>query len=200
MRSRDPLLAWRSEFPIVDTCTYLVSHSLGAMPRRARGHLQRFADEWDSRGVRAWQEGWWDLGRETGNLLAGIVGAPADSIAMHQNVTVAQSVVASCFTFDGPRRRIVMQDVDFPTNHYLFEGCRRCGAEIVYVPSADPVRGSLDRLVDAIDERTLLVPLSLVLFRSAAVQDVRPVVEKAHHVGAAVVLDIYQAAGTVPSI
>ena len=194
----DPLLKWRAEFPVVDTCTYLVSHSLGAMPTRARAHLQAFADQWDERGVRAWHEGWWEIGRETGNLLAPILGVPRDTVTMHQNATVAQSVVASCFSFDGPRNRIVLQDLDFPTNHYLFEGFRRYGAEIVYVKSDSALRAPLDRLVESIDDRTMLVPLSLVLFRSACLQDVRPVVEQAHRVGAHVVLDVYQAVGTVP--
>jgi kynureninase len=194
----DPSDRWRSEFPIVNTCTYLVSHSLGAMPNRARQWLGAFADEWNARGVRAWHEGWWDLGRTTGDLLAGILGAPPGSIVMHQNVTIAQSVVASCFSFDGARRKIVMQDLDFPTNHYLFEGFRRYGAEPVYVESGNAMRAPIDRLVDAIDDRTALVPISLVLFRSACLQDVRPVIEKAHRVGAAVILDVYQAAGTLP--
>jgi kynureninase len=194
----DPLLAWRAEFPILDTCTYLVSHSLGAMPRGVRDELQHFADEWDRRGVRAWHEGWWELGVNTGNLLSPILGVPTGTITMHQNVTVIQALVTSCIDFSGTRRKIVMQDLDFPTNHYVFEGARRAGAEIVYVPSADSVRAPIDRLVDAIDEQTALVPISLVLFRSSALQDVRPVVEKAHKVGARVVLDIYQAAGTVP--
>lgn len=194
----DPLLAWRAEFPIVDTCTYLVSHSLGAMPRGVREELRQFADEWDRRGVRAWHEGWWELGRETGNLLAPILGVARDTITMHQNATVAQLIAASCFAFDGARRKIVLQDLDFPTNHYLFEGFARQGAEIVYVASDDRVRAPIERLVDAIDEQTALVPLSLVLFRSACLQDVAPVIEKAHKVGALVILDIYQAAGTVP--
>lgn len=194
----DALLTWRSEFPILDTCTYLVSHSLGAMPRRTRTYLQRYADEWDHRGVRAWHEGWWELGVETGNLLAPILGVPSNTITMHQNATVAQGIVGSCFSFDGRRRKIVMQDLDFPTNHYLFEGFRRYGAEVVYVPSDDRIRAPIDRLVDAIDDETVLVPISLVLFRSACLQDVRPVVEKAHRVGARVVLDVYQAAGTIP--
>jgi kynureninase len=194
----DPLLAWRAEFPIVESCTYLVNHSLGAMPRRAAAYLERFAHEWSDRGVRAWHEGWWEIGRETGNLLAPILGVAKDTITMHQNATVAQSIVASCFSFDGARRRIVLQDLDFPTNHYLFEGFRRYGAEIVYVASDDTVRAPIDRLVDAIDDRTALVPISLVLFRSGCLQDVRPVVEKAHRVGARVVLDVYQAAGTAP--
>ena len=194
----DSLAHWRAEFPIVETCTYLVSHSLGAMPTRTRHYLNQFADQWDGRGVRAWSEGWWEIGRETGNLLAPIIGAPPDTITMHQNATVAQSIVASCFSYDGPRRRIVLQDLDFPTNHYLFEGFRRFGAEIAYVPSDSSIFAPVDRLVETIDERTAFVAISLVLFRSGTLQDVKPIVERAHQVGAHVVLDMYQAAGTVP--
>jgi kynureninase len=194
----DSLLSWRPEFPILETCTYLVNHSLGAMPRRTRTYLTQFADEWDGRGVRAWHEGWWEVGAETGNLLAPILGARKNTITMHQNATVAQSIVASCFSFDGRRRKIVLQDLDFPSNHYLFEGFRRYGAEIVYVPSGDSIRAPIGRLVDAIDDETALVSMSLVLFRSAFLQDVRPVVEKAHRVGARVALDVYQGAGTIP--
>ncbi|HEX5069299.1 MAG TPA: aminotransferase class V-fold PLP-dependent enzyme [Vicinamibacterales bacterium] len=194
----DQWSSWRAEFPILETCTYLVSHSLGAMPKRTRAYLQKFADDWDGRGVRAWYEGWWTIGADTGNLLAPILGVQKHTITMHQNATVAQSIVASCFSFEGRRRKIVLQDLDFPTNHYLFDGLRRYGAEIVYVPSDSPVSAPIDRLVDAIDEDTALVPISLVLFRSACLQDVRPVVEKAHRVGARVVLDVYQGAGTIP--
>ncbi len=194
----DPLLAWRAEFPILETCTYLVSHSLGAMPRRTRQYLNEFADSWDHRGVRAWHEGWWEAGRRTGDLLAPIIGAAPGTITMHQNATVAQSIAASCVSFAGGRRKILLQDLDFPTNHYLFEGFRRYGAEIEYVRSDDAIRAPIGRLVEAIDERTALVPLSLVLFRSAALQDVQAVVDRAHHVGARVILDIYQGAGAVP--
>src|SRR5262245_46908136 len=168
------------------------------MPRRAATYLQEFADAWSRRGVRAWHEGWWELGRETGDLLAPILGVATGSLSMHQNVTVAQAIVASCFRYDGTRRKIVMTDLEFPTNMYLFEGFRRYGAEIVYVDSDDSIRTNFDRLLDAIDDRTVLVPLSMVLFRSAYIQDARAVIEKAHRVGARVILDVYQAAGTVP--
>jgi kynureninase len=194
----DPLLKWRAEFPIVDTCTYLVSHSLGAMPRRTADNMRAFADTWSCRGVRAWSEGWWELGRTTGDLLAPILGVKPGTISMHQNVTVAEGVIGSCFRYDGPRRRIVMTDLEFPTNMYLFEGFRRYGADVVYVESDGTIMTNLERLLDAIDERTLLVPLSLVLFRSACIQDARAVIEKAHRVGAHVILDVYQAAGTIP--
>ena len=189
---------WRSEFPIVNTCTYLVSHSLGAMPRRAATYLQQFADEWSTRGVRAWYEGWWEIGRTTGDLLAPILGVQKGSISMHQNVTVAQAIIASCHRYDGRRRKIVMADLEFPSNMYLFEGFRRYGAEIVYVKSDDAMRTNLDRFLDAIDETTALVPVSFVLFKSAYIQQADAIIEKAHRVGARVILDVYQAAGTVP--
>jgi len=198
MSIHDPLLAFRREFPIVDTCTYLVSHSLGAMPRRTADNLRAYADTWASRGVRAWHEGWWEIGRVTGDLLAPILDVATGTISMHQNVTVAQGIIASCHRYDGPRRRIVMTDLEFPSNHYLFEGFRRYGAEIVYVESTDPIRIDLERLIDAIDDRTVLVPLSLVLFKSSYITDAKAVIEKAHRVGARVILDVYQAAGAVP--
>ena len=194
----DPLAPWRSEFPIVNDCTYLVSHSLGAMPKRAAAALQEFASTWSGRGVRAWHEGWWEMGRTTGDLLAPILGVRPGTISMHQNVSVAMGIIASCYTYDGPRRRIVLTDLEFPTNMYLFEGFRRYGAEIVYVDSGSTIRTDLGRLLDAIDERTVLVPLSLVLFRSSYIQDAKAVIAKAHRVGAQVILDVYQAAGTIP--
>jgi kynureninase len=196
--SGDALAIWRDEFPTVEGCTYLVSHSLGAMPRRTAANLQEYADTWTRRGVRAWHEGWWEIGRTTGDLLASILGVPPGSVSMHQNVTVVMGIIASCFRYDGPRRKIVLTELEFPTNMYLFEGFARYGAEIVYVESDSTIRNDLGRLLEAIDERTVLVPLSLVLFRSSCIQDARVVIEKAHKVGAHVILDVYQAAGTVP--
>ena len=198
MTSQDALDGWRAEFPIVERCTYLVSHSLGAMPRRARTYLQQFADEWSSRGVRAWNEGWWEIGRTTGDLLAPILGVSPGTISMHQNVTVALAIIASCHRFDGARNRIVLTDLEFPSNTYLFEGFRRYGADVVYVKSPDAMRTDLGALLDAIDERTLLVPISYVLFKSAYIQQVAAIIDQAHRVGARVILDLYQAAGTVP--
>ena len=174
----------RSEFPILETCTYLVSHSLGAMPRSAVESVHAFAESWMTRGVRAWSEGWWEMGCTVGDLLAPIIGAAPGSISMHQNASVAQGIIGSCFTYDGPRRKIVLTSLEFPTNIYLFEGFRRYGADVVIVPGEDAIRTDLDRLLDAIDEQTILVPLSLVLFRSSYIQNARAVIEKAHRVGA----------------
>lgn len=193
-----PLSDYRAEFPILDTCTYLVSHSLGAMPRAARRELQRYADEWDTRGVRAWHEGWWEVGRTTGDLLAPILGVEPGTISMHQNVAVALGVIASAYDFSGRRNRVVLSAAEFPSNVYLFEAWRRFGAEVVVVPAPNSVHPPTEALLDAIDDRTLLVPFSYVLFRSSAVQDAAAIVEKARRVGAHVIADTYQAAGTVP--
>jgi kynureninase len=192
------LLGWRAEFPILETCTYLVNHSLGAMPQSAERELLAYADEWRRRGVRAWHEGWWEVGRTTGDLLAPLLGVRPGTISMHQNVTVAQGVIASCHSYEGRRRNIVMSELEFPSNMYLFEGFRRYGAQTVYVPAPDGVRVPLERTLDAIDESTVLVVASLVIFKSAYIQDAAAIVEKAHRVGARVVLDVYQATGAIP--
>jgi len=113
-------------------------------------------------------------------------------------VTVAMAIIASCHRFDGARNRVVMTDLEFPSNSYLFEGFRRYGAEVVHLKSPDTMQTDLQALLDAIDDRTALVPLSYVLFKSAYIQDAAAVIEKAHRVGAQVILDVYQAAGTVP--
>jgi len=190
------LLKWRAEFPILETCTHLISHSLGAMPRRTFDRMTEYADLWNRRGIRAWEEGWWDLPITTGDLLSPILGVEEGSVAMHQNVSVAVGVVLSCFDFTGPRNKIVYTDMNFPSVMYVNEA--QPGAEVVTVPSDDGISIDLDRLLAAIDERTMLVPISHVLFRSGYIQDAAAIVARAHEVGAHVVLDCYQSAGTVP--
>lgn len=194
----DPLLEWRREFPILSRSTYLVSHSLGAMPRAARDELAAYAEAWATRGVRAWAEGWWQLPVTTGDLVAGIIGAPPGSVVMHQNVSVCQSLILSCFEFGAPRDTIVYDDLNFPSVMYVYEAQRSQGARIRVVPSPDRITVPLDAMLDAIDERTLLVPISHVVFRSGFVQDVAAITRRAHEVGAYVVADLYQSAGTVP--
>ena len=183
-----PLASWRDEFPILETTTYLISNSLGAMPRGTASSLAQYAQAWAQRGVRAWEEGWWDMPVAVGDMVGALIGAPKGTVTMHQNVTLAEAVVLSCFEPKGRRNRIVCEDGNFPSIQYLYAA--QHGLELAAVP--------VERLVDAIDERTLLVPISHVLFRSAFVQDVPAVVEKAHRVGAHVVLDIYQSAGVLP--
>jgi len=194
----DELLKWRSEFPILERSTYLISNSLGAMPRGVREGLQSYADAWSERGVRAWEEGWWDLPGRVADQLAPLIGAGRGEISLHQNVTTTEAVITSCFEFSGPRNKVVMTDLEFPSVQYFYHEQRRQGARVELVPSRDPVRFDLDEFLAAIDETTLLVPISLVLFRSSFIVNAKAIVEKAHRVGAHVVLDLFQATGTIP--
>jgi len=193
----DPNL-WRTRFPILRETSYLVNHSLGAMPATAVDKLNHFTEQWATRGVRAWSEGWWDSPMIVGNLLGKIMNAPEGTVVMHQNVSVIQSIVGSALDFSGTRNKIVYTDQNFPTNMYVWEGYRDQGARIHSVES-DPGGGMpIERLLEAIDEETLLVPVSHVLFRSSYLQDAAAICERAREVGALVLLDCYQSLGTVP--
>ena len=112
------LLEWRREFPILERTTYLISNSLGAMPSGVRAELDRFADAWDQRGVRAW-ESWWEMAVETGDLLAPILGVSPGEVSMHQNVTLAAAGFLSALDYPPDRNRIVTTELDFPSLLYL---------------------------------------------------------------------------------
>jgi len=196
--SEDELLRYRAEFPILDARTYMISHSLGAMPRGVFAKMQEFAASWNERGIQAWEDGWWELPYTVGDMLGRILGAAPRSITMHQNVSVASALVASCLDFSGRRNKVVYTEMNFPSVMYVWEAHRRLGARIHMVPSDDGITVDTGRLVDAIDDETLVVPISHILFRSAFIQDVAAVMEKADKVGAMVVLDCYQSAGTLP--
>lgn len=193
----DDLLKWRSEFPILDRTTYLISNSLGAMPRGVHEGLRVYADAWSERGVRAWEESWWQLPAGVAGQIAPLIGAAPGQVSLHQNVTITQAVIASCFDFSGRRNKIVLSELEFPSIQYFYHEQRRNGARVDLVPNGDPVRLDLDRFLTAIDETTLLVPISLVLFRSAFLVDAKAIIDRARRVGAHVVLDLFQATGTV---
>lgn len=194
----DALLDWRKEFPVLDKTVYLISHSLGAMPRRTRDRLNEYADTWATRSIRAWEEGWWEMPITVGNLIAKIIGAGEGEVTMHPNVSVCQSIVASCFDWNGRRNKIVSEGLNFPSNLYIHRQLESLGARVVTAPSDNGITVPLERLLAAIDEETLLVSVSHVIFKSAFIQDLRPIIERAHKVGAMVIADIYQSAGAVP--
>jgi kynureninase len=181
---------YRGRFPILRDTTYLINHSLGAMPAAAEERILEFAHAWRERGIRAWGEGWWEMPVTVGNQVGRIIGAPAGSTVMHQNVAVAEAVVLSCFRPVDPRRnRVVYEEGNFPSVRYLYQAQPELEVVVVRDDGA---------IVEAIDERTLLVPITHVLFKTAEIQDVAAIVRRAHEVGAHVVLDAYQSAGIVP--
>jgi len=184
------LLAYRDRFPILRDCTYLINHSLAAMPAAAEARLLEYARMWRERGIRAWGEGWWEMPITVGDQIGRIIGAPPGSTVMHQNVAVAEAIVVSCFRPVHPQRnRVVYEEGNFPSVRYLYQA--QPELDVVVVPDDEAI-------VDAIDERTLLVPVTHVLFKTAEIQDVEAIVRRAHEVGAHVVLDAYQSAGIAP--
>jgi kynureninase len=194
----DELLAWRKEFPILEKATYMISHSLGAMPRGAEDALREYTNVWATRGIRAWEEGWWEMPLRVGDLVGSIIGAAKGSVAMHQNVSVCQTIVTSCFDWSGRRNKLVTDGLNFPSNEYIYYGLRRQGARVCPVESADGMTLPTERIVDAIDEETQLVSVSHVAFRSSYVQDLAAITRRAHEVGARVVADLYQSTGILP--
>ena len=198
MTISDPLLHFRPEFPILERTTYMISNSLGAMPRGVYGSVKEYCDVWATRGVRAWEEAWWMMAVEVGDTIGRIMNAPAGSVSVHLNVTSCQSVIASCFDFSGKRNKVVYSDMNFPSIMYFWEAQRSRGARVHMVKTDDGVHVPTERMLDAIDEETLLVPISHVVFRSSYIQDVKAIIEKAHSVGALVVVDAFQSLGNVP--
>ena len=184
------LLEYRAEFPILEHTTYLVSHSLGAMPRKAAERVAEYVRMWAERGIRSWAEGWWETPWRVGDQVGRIIGAPPGSTVMHQNVAIAEAVALSCFLpADPSRNRVVYERGNFPSVRYLYQA--QPGLEVVVCEDDGEI-------VERIDERTLLVPISHVLFKAGEIQDVGPIVHRAHEAGAHVVLDCYQSAGIVP--
>jgi kynureninase len=192
------LLEWRGEFPILERSTYLISNSLGAMPRTVYDSMRAYADAWGERGIRAWEEGWWEMAVGVGDKIAPLIGAAAGELSLHQNVTITQAIISSCFDFSGPRNKVVMTDLEFPSVQYFYNEQHRRGARVETVASTDPVRMDVDEFLAAIDEHTLLVPISQVLFRSSYIVNARAIIERAHRVGAHVILDVFQATGAIP--
>src|SRR5712691_4063280 len=196
----DHLLRYRDRFPILKLTKYLVSHSLGAMPEATRDALEEYAELWASRGVRAWGDKWWMMSIEIGDIIAPLIGAPPGSVVMLPNVTTAEAVVLSSFEYKRPRNRVVIVEGEFPSVRYIYDRlARRLGAEIVNIPhDASGLGFDLQRLLDAIDERTQLVPIAQVLFESSFMIDVDAITRRCREVGATLVLDVFQSAGIVP--
>ena len=195
----DPLLSYRREFPILERTTYLVSNSLGAMPRTVPERLAEYAQAWAEHGVRAWTRGWWEMPVTVGDEIAPLIGAERGQVVMVPNVTIGQATILSAFDYAPPRDAIVMTALDFPSVRYVYERlATRLGARLVIVPSDDGIAIDTERLVNAIDERTRLVAISHVIFRSAFVMDVEAICRRAHEVGAMVSLDAFHSVGVLP--
>ncbi len=193
----DDLLRWRAEFPALENCVHLISHSLGCMPAKARDYMGEFLDLWEQRSITAWDEWLPEVDRAAARI-ARIISAPEGTVIMRHNVSEIQGLVASCFDYTPERNKIVYSSLQFPTVSYVWKSEERRGAVVHLVESADGITIDTQAMCDAIDEHTVCVPISHVLFSSAYIQDAKAICRKAQSVGAHVVLDCYQLTGTIP--
>ncbi len=196
----DPLLAWRSDFPTLQQSTYLISNSLGAMPRQVYDRLHEYADDWVALGVRAWGAKWFELKAKVGDKIAPLMGAPAGSVLVHENASIANSILLGALDWSSEPKRdtVVVSDMDFPSDVYTIQKMKPAHVHLEYVRSLDGIAIDTEALLDAITERTRLVSLSHVLFRSAYIMPVQAIVEKAHKVGAQVLFNGYHSIGVIP--
>jgi kynureninase len=189
--------AWRAEFPITERLTYLNNCSLTPLHRRGRERIERFAREWTEWGGRAWYDHWIDEYEKLRAAIAGVLGAKTDEIAIEPNVSAGLVGIAS--TFDYARRpKVIVSDLDFPTDGHAFHAVRDRGAQVELVRSPDRVRVPLELFERAIDDRTAAVCTGHVYFTTGWIQDIAALAEMCHKRGAALVVDAYQSIGAFP--
>lgn len=192
----DELLKWREEFPALEGCTHLISHSLGCIPRRAGEYMAEFMRMWEEKSINAWED-WLPEVDRAGARIGKLLGAPEGTVVMNQNVSTIQAVLASCFEYEPHKNKIVYSDLNFPSCSYVWKAEERRGARVHIVESGG-TRVDTERMCEAIDEQTLVVPISHVLFKSAYIQDAKVIAARAKEVGAHVILDCYQSVGAIP--
>ena len=197
--SHDKLLKWREEFPILSRCNYLISNSLGAMPRGVYDSLNAYADTWAEQGVAAWGSGWFELPGTVGDKIAPLMGAAPSTVLVHQNASIANSILLGALDFNDPKRdKVVITELDFPSDVYALRSWLPNHMRVHTIRSRDGVSIDIDELLDAIDERTRLVSTSHVLFRSAFIMPAEAITAKAHSVGAQVLFNGYHSVGVIP--
>ncbi len=194
----DPSLArYRADYPILADTTYMNSNSMGAMPRQAKEALATYAEDWATEGVEVWGE-WVKVVDEVSDAAARFIGAPPGQTILNQNVAFFQAQIASCLDFSGTRNKVVMEALQFPNVIYVWERHQELGGRLELVPSDDGMTVPTERILEAIDEETLIVPISHGIYVSGALQDVKAICDRAHEVGALVMVDAYQTVGVVP--
>jgi len=189
----------RAEFTTLASGIHLLSHSLGPVPRAARESLLAYYEAWEQHTSEdAWAASWWELSQQVGDRIARILGGAPGSLQIQPNASIALASVASCFDFASTKRnKVVTSALDFPSMEYIWEAQSAFGAKVEIVGSPDGITVPLENILAAIDDTTRLVAMSHTSFRSSYRVDAKAIVERAHNVGALVLLDVYQSAGTI---
>jgi kynureninase len=196
----DPLAAFRERFVIADEdLIYLDGNSLGRLPVATRQRLRHAVDvEWGEELIGGWDR-WISLGREVGDVLAGVLGARPGEVVLADSTSVNlyKLAVAACEARPG-RRVIVTDDDNFPTDLYVLQGVAAARGARLRVVASDLDEGvRLSDVAAALDDDVALVCLSHVAYRSGAVADLAGITAAAHAVGALTLWDLSHSAGSV---
>ena len=190
---------WREEFPVLERKDYLISASLGPVSRRSRGYLDAYLDAWASKGApdHVWFEDIFPTMRALKERFAALAGCHPDELAITTNVSIALSTIASCVDFS-MRRKVILSELDFPTDGHVWLAQRSRGAEVVFLKSHDGLTIPLEEYERAIDQDTAVVMVNRVLYRSSALIDAEEICQMAREAGAWSIVDDYHGAGIVP--
>ena len=199
LKSETQINRRREEFPTLASGIHLLSHSLGPVPRAARDSLLGYYEAWERHTSEdAWAASWWELSQQVGDRIARILGGAPGSVQIQPNASIALAGVASCFDFAATKRnKVVTSALDFPSMEYIWEAQKVLGAKVEIVGSPDGITVPLENILAAIDDTTSLVAMSHTSFRSSYRVDAKTIVERAHSLGALVLLDVYQSAGSI---
>ena len=189
--------AWRAEFPITERLNYLNSCSLSPLPKRGRAALEEFARQWTELGGRAWYDHWVGEYEALHGDIAGVLGADAGEIALEPSVSAALVTIATTFDY-AKRPKVIVSDIDFPTDGHTWLALAARGVEVEFVRSPDRIGVPLELFERAVDERTALVCTGHVYYTSGSIQDVQGLAAICHAKGAALVVDAYQSIGAFP--
>ncbi|HYG72907.1 MAG TPA: aminotransferase class V-fold PLP-dependent enzyme [Actinomycetota bacterium] len=193
------LASYRDEFPVLARKTYLISASLGPISRRARANVDDYLDAWASKGApdHVWFEDIFPSMRRLKATFGRLAGCDPDELAITTNISIALATIASALDF-GERHKIVMSELDFPTDGHVWLAHAKRGVEIEWLRSPDGLTIPLEEYDRAIDERTAVVMVNRVLYRSSAIVDAKEICRIARERGALSFLDDYHGIGIVP--
>jgi selenocysteine lyase/cysteine desulfurase len=183
----------RERFPVLEHKSYLNSCSYGAMSLDVAQAAQRYLDERMLKGVD-WPD-WVDHNEALRRSLARLLGADADEVALTSSASAGLNALASALRFDGQRRKVIITDLEFPTNAQIWYAQELRGAQVIRLPAPD---GVIDpaRFEETIDDQTLLVATSHVCYRNGSRLDVSTLAQLVHQRGAYLLVDDFQSTGT----
>jgi selenocysteine lyase/cysteine desulfurase len=193
------LASYRAEFPVLRRKAYLISASLGPIGDRATARLQDYLDAWAREGApdRVWDDHIFPAMGALKRSFAALAGCDADEVAITTNISIAISTVASALDLT-ERPKVVLSELDFPTDGHVWLAHARRGIQVEWLRSPDGLTIPLEEFDRAIDERTALVMVNRVLYRSSALVDVKEVCTIARERGALSFVDDYHGLGVVP--